>query len=37
MNSIKTIGIDPTKSVFLICVLMNDGNIAFNCKVSLAK
>lgn len=37
MNSIKVIGIDLAKSVFQVCVWMNDGSIAFNRKVSRAK
>ncbi|MDP9567200.1 UNVERIFIED_ORG: transposase [Kosakonia oryzae] len=36
MNAIKVISIDLVKSVFQICVWMNDG-IAFTCKVSRAK
>lgn len=36
MNSIKVIGIDLAKSVFQICVWMNDGSIVFNRKVSRA-
>lgn len=30
MNAIKVIGIDLAKSVFQVCVWMNDGSIAFN-------
>ncbi len=37
MNAIKVIGIDLAKSVFQVCVWMNDGSIAFNRKVSRAK
>ena len=37
MNSIKVIGIDLAKSVFQVCVWMNDGSIAFNRKISRAK
>lgn len=37
MNEIKVIGIDLAKSVFQICVWINDGNIASNRKVSRAK
>ena len=37
MNLIKVIGIDLAKSVFQICVWMNDESIAFNRKVSRAK
>lgn len=33
----KVIGIDLAKSVFQVCVWMNDGSIAFNRKVSRAK
>ena len=34
MNTIKVIGIDRAKSVFQVCVWMNDGAIASNRKVS---
>ncbi|NDO83807.1 IS110 family transposase [Citrobacter sp. NCU1] len=37
MNAIKVIGIDLAKSVFQVCVWINDGSIAFNRKVSRAK
>lgn len=33
MNAIKDFGIDLAKSVFQVCVWMNDGSIAFNRKV----
>lgn len=34
MNAIKVIGIDLAKSVFQVCVWMNDGSIALNRKIS---
>lgn len=37
MNAIKVIGIDLAKSVFQVCLWMNDGSIAFNRKVYRAK
>jgi len=37
MNEIKVIDIDLAKSVFQVCVWMNDGSIASNRKVSWAK
>lgn len=37
MNTIKVVGIDLAKSVFQICVWMNDGTVAWNRKVSRSK
>ncbi|MBE5216032.1 IS110 family transposase, partial [Pectobacterium sp. A411-S4-F17] len=32
MNTIKVVGIDLAKSVFQLCVWMNDGTVAWNRK-----
>ncbi|MFJ5453445.1 IS110 family transposase [Pectobacterium jejuense] len=37
MNTIKVVGIDLAKSVFQLCVWMNDGTVAWNRKVSRSK
>jgi len=37
MSTIKVIAVDLAKSVFQVCVWMNDWSIAFNRKVSRAK
>ena len=35
--NIKTVGIDLAKNVFQVCVLLNDGNIKWNRKVTRSK
>ncbi|GKV89257.1 hypothetical protein PEC301619_12390 [Pectobacterium carotovorum subsp. carotovorum] len=37
MNTSKVVGIDIAKSVFQVCVWMNDGSVAWNRKVSRQK
>ncbi len=37
MNTIKVVGIDLAKSVFQLCVWMNDGTVAWNRKGSRCK
>ncbi|HCM7229017.1 TPA: IS110 family transposase [Klebsiella aerogenes] len=37
MNTIRVVGIDIAKSVFQICVWMNDGSVAWNKKISRSR
>lgn len=37
MNMIKVVGIDITKSVFQVCVWMDDGSLAWNKKISRSR
>jgi len=35
--NVKVVGIDLAKNVFQVCVLLNDGNIAWNRKITRTK
>lgn len=37
MNTIRVVGIDIAKSVFQVCVWMNDGSAAWNKKISRSR
>ncbi|KFC06152.1 transposase [Trabulsiella guamensis ATCC 49490] len=37
MNTIRVVGIDIAKSVFQVCVWMDDGSVAWNKKISRSK
>lgn len=37
MNTIRVVGIDIAKSVFQVCVWMNDGFVAWNKKISRSR
>ncbi|MGU6020468.1 hypothetical protein ACV8MV_13030 [Klebsiella oxytoca] len=37
MNTIRVVGIDIAKSVFQVCVWMDDGSIAWNKKISRSR
>ncbi|ENZ7197730.1 hypothetical protein ACG755_005089 [Klebsiella variicola] len=37
MSMIRVVGIDIAKSVFQVCVWMNDGSVAWNKKISRSR
>lgn len=37
MSTISVVGIDIAKSVFQVCVWMNDGSVAWNKKISRSR
>ncbi|VUS49199.1 hypothetical protein SB6420_01585 [Klebsiella pasteurii] len=37
MNTIRVVGINIAKSVFQVCVWMNDGSVAWNKKISRSR